>query len=112
MYVLALQVFNMTVSNTAAWIVSVAFAYVTNKFYVFRQEELSAKRTMKELLLFFGARALSGLIEIAGLPFLVFLGLNQTIFGIEGALAKGMITVFIVVLNYIFSKYLIFKKQG
>ena len=59
---------------------------------------------MREFLTFFGARALSGLVEIGGFALLVdVLGLNDWI-------VKIAIAVFVVIANYVLSKFLIFKK--
>jgi len=66
---------------------------------------------IKEIFLFFGARIFSGIFEILGLPLLVYLGLNQKIYGIEGAVAKIIISVIVIVSNYFFSKFVIFKKS-
>jgi len=110
-YVLFLNVFSLAVSNAIAWFVAVAFAFHVNKKYVFRSSYDSLKMTAKELGMFFGARIISGIVDIAGVPLLVYIGLNQFIFGIEGALAKLIVTVVVMVMNYIFSKYVIFHKK-
>ena len=110
-YVLSLLVFSLAVSNAIAWIVAVSFAFVVNKKYVFGSRDLSFKKVATELALFFGARVLSGIFEIAGLPLLVYAGLDQTIFGIEGAVAKIVIGVIVIVSNYLFSKFVVFRKQ-
>jgi putative flippase GtrA len=108
-YIILLHVFSFTVSNAIAWFLAVVFAFVVNKFYVFRSLETSFKRVFKEMTLFFSARVFSGLIEVLGLPLLVFIGLSQEILGVEAALAKGILSVFVIVANYIFSKKVIFS---
>ena len=110
-YTLLLFLFSLTISNAVAWFISVLFAFVVNKLYVFERKETSVTETAKELLLFFLARIATGVIEIFGLPLLVYIGLNQEIFGIEGAVAKIIISVFVIIANYIFSKFIIFRKQ-
>ena len=109
-YTLSLLFFSLTVSNSIAWFFAVVFAFIVNKIYVFRSVGTSTKKTFKELSLFFYARIFSGIFEIAGLPLLVWIGLDQKIFGIEGAVAKIVISVIVIVLNYLFSKFVIFKK--
>ena len=47
---------------------------------------------------------------MAGVPLLVSLGLSVAIFGIEGAVAKIIVTIAVIILNYVFSKLFIFKK--
>ena len=96
---------NETLSNAIAWIISVLFAYITNKIYVFDSKEKEFKKIIKEIIAFFGCRAFSGVVDIGSFYLLVDkLGVNDII-------AKILIAVFVVILNYIFSKLLIFKKS-
>ena len=110
-YALALFIFTITVSNAIAWFLAVFFAYFVNKKFVFESKHISVKQTVKELVLFYGARMFSGIFEIIGLPLLVYIGLNQQVFGIEAAFAKVIISVIVIVLNYFFSKFVVFKKE-
>lgn len=102
---------NIFLANVIAWIISVAFAYITNKLFVFESYSWKPIFVIRELALFVSARLATGLIEILGVPFLVGLGLNQTLFGIEGMLCKLVVSVLVVILNYVFSKLFIFKKD-
>lgn len=102
---------DLTISNLIAWIASVLFAYVTNKIWVFNSHTHSIKEIAKELTSFVGCRAISGVVEIFGLPLLVSLGLNQTLFGIKGLYAKLILSVFVIIANYVFSKLFIFKEK-
>ncbi|MBQ2801091.1 MAG: GtrA family protein [Lachnospiraceae bacterium] len=102
---------NLTIANIIAWVGAVAFAYITNKLWVFESKSWSLEVVWKELGMFLGARIFSGIFEIGLFPVLVWLGMNQAIFGVEGMLAKVIISVLVVVLNYIFSKLLVFKKK-
>lgn len=112
-YALFERLFNLSIntSNLLSWILAVAFAYVTNKIFVFQSKEKTAKGLFKEIGLFLSSRVFSGLVEIVGVPLLVWCGLNQTIFGIEGMVSKIVVSVVVVVLNYILSKLLIFKTK-
>lgn len=105
------NVVNLTLANIIAWVGAVAFAYITNKLWVFESKSWSPKVVWKELGMFLGARIFSGIFEIGLFPVLVWLGMNQAIFGVEGMLAKVVISVWVIVLNYIFSKLLVFKKK-
>ncbi|MBQ4530998.1 MAG: GtrA family protein [Lachnospiraceae bacterium] len=102
---------NLTLANVVAWIGAVAFAYITNKLWVFESKSWNPNVVLKELGMFLGARIVSGIFEIGLFPVLVWMGLNQAIFGIEGMVAKVIISVLVIVLNYIFSKLLVFKKE-
>ncbi len=66
---------------------------------------------IKEFISFVAARAVTGVIEIFGVPLLVKIGLNQRIFGVDGALSKVIVSVVVVVLNYVFSKLIVFKNK-
>lgn len=102
---------NLMIANCIAWVVAVAFAYVTNKLWVFDSKSWNPKIVWKELGMFLGARVFSGVFEIGFFPVLVWMGLNQSVFGIEGMLAKIVIGVAVIILNYIFSKLLVFRKK-
>ena len=102
----------VTPSNIAAWCISVAFAYITNKLFVFKSKDKNATSIFKELVLFVSSRLLSGAIEILGVPFLIGIGLNQSILNVEGMLAKVSVSVIVVVANYVFSKLIVFRKKG
>lgn len=102
----------ITISNAAAWVAGVLFAFITNKIWVFESKSFALKVVLKELISFVLARALTGVLEIFGVPLLVKLGLNQTIFGIDGMVAKLIVSVVVVILNYIFSKLIVFKNKN
>lgn len=105
-------------SNVIAWIVAVAFAYVTNRIWVFQSKVKSLKGILKEIGEFFLSRLFSLVVEEAGLLILVdllkfkVLSFDLFSFNVTGEmLAKVILAVVVVILNYIFSKFIIFKKQ-
>ena len=99
----------VTVSNAVAWILSVAVAFVTNKLFVFKNASVGKKAVLKELLIFVLSRITTGLFEVFAPSVLIYLGLNQTIFGIDGAIAKLIVGCIVVILNYLVSKLFVFK---
>ena len=100
-------------ANAISWILAVIFAFVTNKWFVFHSKSWEPDVFLKELGLFFSARIVTGVFEIVAVPLLVRLGLDQAIFGVDGAVAKILVSVVVVILNYVFSKLFIFKgKDG
>lgn len=101
---------NILIANIIAWIIAVLFAYVTNKIFVFESYSWKPVFVAKEFGLFVSARAITGIFEILCVPFLVSIGLNQTILGVEGMLSKIAVSVIVMILNYVFSKLIIFKK--
>ena len=104
-------------SNVIAWAMAVLFAFVTNKQFVFCCCNWSRKTVIVELAEFTGARAASFLIEEFGLFLLVdllqFSQYQWTAFSVlitGELLAKVILAVIVVILNYFFSKFVIFKK--
>lgn len=102
---------NITVSNAAAWTAGVIFAFVTNKIWVFESKSKEPKTLAREFISFVGARVVTGLMEIFLPEILVNAGLSQTVFGIKGAIAKLIVSVAVVILNYVFSKLIVFRKK-
>ncbi|MCY8808163.1 GtrA family protein [Bacillus atrophaeus] len=91
-------------ATVIAWILSVLFAYITNKIYVFQQKTSDMRSLMRELTAFFSVRLLSLGIDLGMMILLV----SQ--FHSNETLAKILDNVVIVVVNYIASKWLVFKK--
>jgi putative flippase GtrA len=98
-------------SNVVAWILTVLFAFVTNKIWVFESKSWKPSVALKEFWLFVAARLITGVLEWFGVPLLVAIGLNQPLFGAEGFVAKLVVSVIVVILNYVFSKLIIFKDK-
>lgn len=100
-------ILGMTAANALAWLGAVLYAFVTNKLFVF---ESRGGAWVQEGLKFFGARIFSGLLEIF-LPTALFgLGLNMPLLTVEGGVAKALVSVLIIVLNYVTSKLFVFRK--
>ena len=109
-YIVYLPCYNLlhlsaTVSNVIAWAAAVAFAYVTNKPFVFHSHDWSARTVIPELTKFIGTRLGSGGLET--LVLLIFVDLLQG----NGNVWKLLTSVLVVVLNYIGSKLLVFRKK-
>ena len=100
-----------TTSNVLSWICAVIFAYITNKLWVFESKSWKPSVAIKEFWLFVSSRLVTGVIEWVGLPLLIKVGFNQSILGIEGMFAKILVSVIVVILNYVFSKLFIFKDK-
>ena len=91
---------NYLISNVIAWFLSVLFAYVTNRIWVF---ESKSPDILKEMSLFFGGRIFSGAIDTA----LMYLFIDVLVIG--DAISKIIVQIIVIVLNYIFSKLIVFK---
>ena len=108
-YIVYLPCYNLlhisaAVSNAVAWVVAVAFAYMTNKPFVFKSYDWSAKTVVPELTKFVGSRVLSGALETA----IIFVTVDLLPW--NGNIMKLITSVLVVILNYVASKLLVFKK--
>lgn len=95
---------NYLISNVIAWIVSVLFAYITNKLFVFESKNIELKYVIKELTAFVSCRLLSGVLDI------IIMYVFVNILGFNDFIIKIIANVLVIILNYIFSKLMIFKK--
>lgn len=113
-YAVGVKVFgwSITASNIFSWILAVLFAFFSNKVWVFGSKSFKTSVLFRELATFVSARLLTGAMEWFGVPLLVNIGLNQALFGVAGMWAKILVSVTVVILNYIFSKLWIFKKKN
>ncbi|MBQ6840164.1 MAG: GtrA family protein [Oscillospiraceae bacterium] len=93
-------------SNAVAWVAAVAFAYLTNKPFVFKSNDWTAKTVLPELGKFVGCRVGSGVLET------LLLYLCVDILAWNGVVMKILTSIFVVILNYISSKLLVFHKPN
>ncbi|HEB4999570.1 TPA: GtrA family protein [Clostridioides difficile] len=96
--------FNFMVANALAWILAVLFAYVTNKFFVFNSKRIELRFLFKEFLSFVSFRILSGIIEM------VIMYIMIDLFFVNDVIVKVFTNIVVIILNYLFSKMIIFKK--
>lgn len=91
-------------ANVIAWVAAVAFAYVTNRIWVFESKRRGFIPIVCEIAAFAGGRVLTLLLQevIMGI-FCTWLGLNEYLFKIIAA-------VLVIILNYFISKLLVFRK--
>lgn len=88
-----------------AWAGAVAFAFVTNKFFVFESKNTDFRVILRELIAFVSGRLLSGVISALMLAALV------EVLSCSEMVAKLITEVFVVISNYLFSKLFIFRKK-
>ena len=106
------------INNAIAWVVGVIFAYITNKLFVFESKSWDLKVVTKEITGFLGARIFSFLVEEGGMfLFITVLGLGEKFLTILNLTITGqfivkiLLAVIVVVMNYVFSKFFIFKSS-
>jgi putative flippase GtrA len=90
--------------NAAAWVAAVGFAYLTNKPLVFASHDWSINTVLPELGKFLGCRIGSGLLETA------IIWITVDVLNLDGNIMKLITSVVVVILNYIGSKFLVFKR--
>ena len=106
-------------TNVISWLITVIFAYFTNKLWVFESKSWKAEVVIKELIGFFGARIFSLVVGEAGLWLMIDIMHMGKIswdifsFNLDGnMIAKIIMQVVVVILNYVFSKLVIFKHKN
>ena len=117
----------VVLANVVSIILAMVFAFFTNKVWVFNSKSFAADVLKKEAALFFSTRLATALLEfllvpilsglgfdtwVLGFPFLKILHLNHILGQAEGTISKIFASVFVVILNYVFSKLLIFKPKS
>lgn len=96
--------YGIVVSNTISTFIAIAFAYITNKVWVFKSLHFNIKIMVKEFLRFLSSRFITYIIDTILLVALVSILLWNPI------LSKGFTSLVVVLLNYIASKKIVFKK--
>lgn len=109
-YAVYLPVYNFcgisaAVSNMIAWVVAVAFAFLTNKPFVFHSHDWSAQTVLPELTKFVSCRIASGALET------VILFLSVDCMNWNGNIWKLVTQVLVIIINYVGSKLLVFRKK-
>lgn len=125
-YTLFVDVFSFSVfwANAFSWLIAASFAFLTNKIWVFSSKSKEAGTVLREAASFFAARIFTGVLEIFFVPFLEklsfdkpfysiakSLGITAKVFFTDGIYSKIFVSVFIVIMNYFFSKFVVFKKE-
>lgn len=94
------------VSTVVAWILSVLFAYVTNRKWVFHSEVHTVPEVIREMVYFFGCRLATGLMDM------LFMYIFAVRMQLDDTWVKIGSNVVVVILNYLASKLLIFRHKG
>ncbi|WP_251551943.1 GtrA family protein [Neobacillus muris] len=104
-YAVLAKFFNIDykIATSIAWLISVIFAFVTNKIFVFNSKDMGFKVLVKELLSFLFFRLLSYGIDLGMMIVLV------EWIAMDDMLAKILANIVVVIINFFASKFLIFK---
>lgn len=103
---------DLAVSNILSWFFAVIFAFFVNKIYVFRHTGSSSLKLGEELLSFLAGRVFTGIVAAVMFPALCAIGLGFTFLFVEGLFARGITSLVEIALNYIISKYFVFREEG
>lgn len=96
-----------TEANTAiSWICAVTFAFFTNKAWVFKDEAKEKADWIRQASSFYGARLVTFLAELG------FMSLTVRVLHRNEYVMKLIAQVFILIVNYLFSKLVIFRKKS
>ncbi|WP_124066021.1 GtrA family protein [Clostridium sp. E02] len=93
------------IATAIAWLVSVLFAFGVNKIYVFQSYERRMEYVIKEMVSFTLCRVASGIMEM----FLMVIMVSLLHMG--EYISKVLVSIAVVIVNYIFSKCFIFRKS-
>ena len=93
------------ISNIIAWIVAVLFAFITNKLFVFGSKDMSLKTFIPELIKFMAARLATGGIDLL----IMYIGVD--VMDGPAVILKVISNVIVIILNYVLSKLIVFKKK-
>ena len=94
-----------TASTVFSWVCAVTFAYVTNRVWVFDSEAKGVKSVFSEAISFYGGRILTLLVEMG------MMWLGYSLFGFNYWITKITANIVVLILNYIISKLIVFKKK-
>ncbi|MCQ2450833.1 MAG: GtrA family protein [Clostridia bacterium] len=94
-----------TAATVIAWLLSVFFAYITNRIWVFHSENKGFRSVTKEIISFYAARLATGLLDLA------IMYLCVDVFHLNDMAIKILSNVIVIILNYVLSKILIFVKS-
>ncbi len=92
-------------STVVSWGLAVAFAFVTNKLFVFESRSLKAKTVLKEVTNFILCRVGTGLVEV------IMMYVFVDILSYNGTIMKLLTNIIVIILNYVASKLIIFQRS-
>ena len=94
-----------TAANALAWLMAVLFAYLTNRTWVFESQATGAREIGAELLRFMAGRVATGLMDIA------IMYVSVDLLGANDVVMKILSNVLVIILNYVISKLMVFRKK-
>lgn len=93
-------------SNIIAWLLSVLFAYITNRKFVFKSKAEEISIILKECINFFLGRLGTGILDT------VIMFVSVDLLAFNDVVMKVLSNIIVIVLNYLISKLLVFRVKG
>ena len=112
LYSMFVAFMSVVAANTLSWGLTVVFAFITNKLYVFQSRCFEPAVLKKEIFTFLTSRGITGFLEVVAQPQLYALGMDYPLFGVEGLEAKITVCVILSIVNYLSTKLLVFRASG
>lgn len=94
---------HIQIANIISWILSVSFAYITNRVFVFKSKN---QHIFKEVINFTGSRLLTLILDM--LIMFIFV----SILHLNDKIIKIISQIFVIIANYVLSKLVVFKKTS
>ncbi len=107
-YLLTFTILNPTnklqlqLANIISWLLAVIFSYLCNRKYVFNSTNKNIK---KEMISFFSSRLFTLVIDMLGMHITV------SVFNLNDKIMKIIVQIIVVILNYVISKFLVFRRK-
>lgn len=96
---------NNILSTILAWLAAVVFAFITNRVYVFESKRTNTSERLSEFISFFGCRIMTGILDV------VIMAVTVDYLKWNSLLWKLISNIIVTIINYIASKFLIFKNS-
>lgn len=97
---------NELVANVLSWVITVLFAFLTNRVWVFQSPTNGTSEFMKQMFVFYAGRVITLVIEeVILLVFITWLGFDSMV-------VKIVAQVIVILLNYVISKVVVFNNEG
>ena len=93
------------ISNIIAWLLTMLFVFVTNKNWVFGSKSMDRKVLIYEIATFYGCRLATGLLDLS------IMYISVDLFSLNALIMKVLSNIIVIVLNFVASKLVIFKKH-
>ena len=91
------------ISNVLSFILSVLFAFITNKLFVFKSNKKD--KIIKELISFFSSRVFTFLIDM----FMMYMFVS--VLKLNDMISKIVVQIVVIILNYLLSKMVVFNNK-